>query len=272
MKKELLNKMKIYIDPGYSVVDSGTVINRVYFRNLPILIGQLISDYLTKNYQGVSVKLSRTKDEKITSKRRITEANMWGADLYLSIYMNVGEEAGFESYILAGDFLNKSHTEHVRKEIHDTIITEMSWKDRGKKQTELDTLKATKMSAVKTRYIYLDQQMDRKRLQDLNWLRNLATSYAKGVANALDLKQTQLPLYDDPFYRVVVGSFLEESKARKKVLILKSKGYESYILPYPYQNERYYRVIAGAYRQVENAQHRVKELRIDGFESFIVEL
>lgn len=264
--------VKIYIDPGHGGNDPGAISNGLSEKNLTLQIGHFLSDYLNKNYQDVSVQMSRTKDETVSLAERTNKANNWGADLYLSIHVNAGGGNGFESYIFNGQFANQSRTKQLRAKIHDTIISEMNWNDRGKKQANFHVLRETKMAAVLTESGFIDHQQEARLMRDNDWLKNVATSHAKGVAQAFNLKETSQPLLDDPLYRVVVGSFLVEKNAREKVDLLKEKGYESYIFSFAHQNKRYYRVIAGAFRQRENANRRVSDLKKDGFESFIFEV
>src|SRR5690625_1276987 len=102
--------------------------------------------------------------------------------------------------------------------------------------------------------------------------KEMKDTYCKGKAKPINLTPKTGSKLDDPFYRVVSGSFLEYDNARKKADQLKRYGYESYILPTTHQNDRYYRVIVGAFRQRKNAERRVSNLEKDGFDSFIVEV
>ena len=264
--------VKVFIDPGHGGNDPGATGHGLVEKNITLIIAQHLRDHLIKNYQDVSVRMSRNSDQTVSLAERTNNANQWGADLYLSIHVNAGGGHGFESFIYNGQFKNKSRTEQIRTKIHDTIISNLDWRDRGKKQANFHVLRETRMTAVLTESGFIDHRDDANNLRNSDWLKTIARSHADGVAHALNLEKIVHQKIDDSFYRVVSGSFLAERNARQKVETLRSRGYESYILPYAQQNERYYRVIVGAFRNKANAEARVKALARDGFESFIIEV
>lgn len=263
--------VKIFIDPGHGGNDPGARGNGLEEKQITLIIGQLIRDYLLENYQDVSVRMSRNTDKTVSLTARTNNANNWGADLYLSVHINAGGGHGFESFIFNGQFKNKSRTEQIRSVIHDLLTSDMSWRDRGKKEANFHVLRETRMPAVLTESGFIDHRADASNMRNNHWLESIASSHAQGIARAFNLKKKIKQPLTDSFYRVVSGSFLSEKNARDKVDVLKKKGYESYILPYAVQNERYYRVIVGAFRDKSNAERRVKQLDSAGFKSFIVE-
>lgn len=68
-------------------------------RNLTLQISTRIKEILSKEYQDVSIKMSRTGDTFPSLSDRTNQANAWGADFFLSIHINSGGGTGFESYI-----------------------------------------------------------------------------------------------------------------------------------------------------------------------------
>lgn len=264
--------VKVFIDPGHGGNDPGAIGHGLEEKQITLVIGKHLRDYLVKNYQDVSVRMSRNTDETVSLSKRTNNANQWGADLYISIHVNAGEGSGFESFIFNRQFKNKARTEQIRTAIHDTLTSEISWTDRGKKEANFHVLRETSMPAVLTESGFIDHRTDASNMRSSNWLESIATSHARGIARAFNLKEKVKQTSSDSFYRVVSGSFLAEKNARDKVDTLRKKGFESYILPYAAQNERYYRVIVGAFREKENAERRVKQLDSIGFNSFIVEL
>lgn len=264
--------VKVFIDPGHGGNDPGAIGHGLEEKQITLVIGQHLRDYLVENYQDVSVRMSRSTDKTVSLSERTNNANQWGADLYISIHINAGGGRGFESFIFNRQFKNKTRTEQIRSAIHDTLISEMSWTDRGKKEANFHVLRETRMPAVLTESGFIDHRADASNMRSSHWLESIASSHAQGIARAFNLKKKVKQPLTDSFYRVVSGSFLAEKNARDKVDALKKKGYESYILPYAVQNERYYRVIVGAFREKENAERRVKQLDSVGFKSFIIEV
>src|SRR5690625_6459336 len=109
------------------------------------------------------------------------------------------------------------------------------------------------MPAVLTESGFIDHKEDARNLRNNDWLEEVAESHGKGIAKALDLTPKTESKLDDPFYRVVSGSFLEYDNARKKGDQLKRDGYEGYILPPTYENDQYYLVIRCALRLRNNS-------------------
>src|SRR5699024_7095378 len=136
---------KIFIDPGHGGNDPGATANRLYEKDLTLQIAQKIRAYLLNNYQDISVNLSRETDQTLSLSDRTDQANKWNANLYLSIHINAGGGQGFESYIFSGNFANKSRTKSLRSAIHDAIIDEVNWLDRGKKEANFHVLRESKM-------------------------------------------------------------------------------------------------------------------------------
>ncbi|WP_017472066.1 N-acetylmuramoyl-L-alanine amidase [Amphibacillus jilinensis] len=262
--------VKIFIDPGHGGSDPGAVANGLSEKTLTLAIGLALRDYLLKNYQNVSVRMSRTSDQTVSLNSRTQTANQWGADLYLSIHVNAGGGSGFESYIWNGQFTKKSRTQQVRSTIHQTIVNTKNWQDRGQKEANFHVLRETRMSAVLTENGFIDHQSDARAMRGDNWVENAAIAHAVGIEKAFQLKRQDNDLADDPLYRVVVGSFREDQNARSRVSTLQRSGYEAYILPYAQQGQRYYRVIAGAFYQKQNAEKRLDSLKKDGFDGFLV--
>lgn len=264
--------VKIFIDPGHGGRDPGAVGNGLVEKNINLEVGHYLRTFLIRNYQDISIQMSRTADETMTLRERTNKANQWGADLFVSIHMNAGGGYGFESYIFNGQFANKHVTNQLRSAIHETIIDEMNLNDRGQKEANFHVLRETQMPAVLTEGGFIDHKEEARKMRNNDWLEELAESHGKGIAKALNLTEKTQVNVNDPFYRVVAGSFLEHENARKRADSLKRYGYESYILPTIHQSDRYYRVIVGAFRQKGNAERRVKSLETDGFDSFIVEV
>jgi len=93
---------KIFLDPGHGGNDTGAVGNGLREKDITLSIALEISRILQNEYEGVSVQLSRTKDETVSLAERTRRANSWGADLYVSIHVNAGGGTGFEDYIYHG--------------------------------------------------------------------------------------------------------------------------------------------------------------------------
>lgn len=111
------------------------------------------------------------------------------------------------------------------------------------------------------------------RTLDLGWERfiNLIKAELNGASGTTPkpLPESQ-PTSKDVFYRVVAGSYSERKNAESIQAQLKSKGYDSFLLPIVASDKKtYLRVIVGSYNNKASADKVMNELISKGFNSFI---
>src|SRR5690625_4888744 len=111
--------VKLYLDVGHGGNDPGAGGNGLKEKDLTLSISKKINSLLGE-YDGVTVKMSRSTDKTLSLKQRTDEANSWGADLLLSIHINAGGGTGFESFIYNGTVY--SNTVKYHGVIHDEIM------------------------------------------------------------------------------------------------------------------------------------------------------
>jgi len=255
---------KIFIDPGHGGQDPGAVGNGLREKDLTLKIALKTRDILRARYEGPSIKMSRTTDQTISLRERTNLANTWGADYLISIHINAGGGTGFESFIYNGNYRNKPNTKNLRSTIHNEIISKVNFRDRGKKEANFHMLRESTMPAMLTESGFIDHSEDAKKLKSDSFLTQIAEGHAQGIAKALDLKVKVAELY----YRVVTGSFKQQTNATKRVRELRSKGFNSFITTIKHQGELFYRVVTGSFKKRENAEKRMEELKKAGFPSF----
>lgn len=226
---------KVFINPGHGGKDSGASGNGLKEKDIVLKISRKIVSKL-KDY-NVQVKLFRSDDTFYSLEQISNEANKWNADLFISIHVNAGGGTGFEDYIYSG-LSNNSKTAKERNIIHAEIMKKIpNVRDRGKKKANFHVLRETKMSAILTENLFIDNKTDANRLKSDSFLDNLATGHVNGIVKTLNLKKKQ-PTTSKPsdtnnkkqtYYRVVTGSFTKRSNAEKRVDELKKAGFDSFI-------------------------------------------
>ncbi len=179
--------VKIYIDPGHGGIDSGATGNGLLEKNVTLQIALAVRKYLGE-YQGVSIKMSRTTDKTVTLNERTKEANSWGADYFLSIHINAGGGTGFESYIYKG-ISSTSSTGKKRTIIHKKVLAVNGLRDRGQKQGNLHVLRESKMSSVLTENGFIDTTADANKMKDKAWIDRVGKAHAEGIADIYNLKK-----------------------------------------------------------------------------------
>lgn len=225
--------VKLYLDVGHGGSDPGAVGNGLKEKDLTLQISKKINDLL-KNYEGITVKMSRSTDKTLSLKQRTDEANKWGADILLSIHINAGGGTGFESFIYNGNV--SSNTVKYRDTIHNEIMKQLKGvRDRGKKRANFHMLRESKMSAILTENMFIDTKKDADQLKKQSFINKIAQGHVNGIVKLFNLKKkkTNKPVQTkqtgNKLYRVQVGAFSKRSNAEELQKKLKKDGYTAFI-------------------------------------------
>lgn len=228
--------VKIFIDPGHGGSDPGAVANGLKEKDLTLKIAKKIQSLLSE-YEGVSVKLSRTTDVYSPLSERADMANKWGADYFISVHINAGGGTGFESYIYKGNV--SSATIANQNVVHQEIMKAIgNVKDRGKKRANFAVVRETKMPAILTENLFIDHSADASKLKSDSFLSQIAFGHVQGLVKAFGLKKKAAAKPAPPkpaasnkkeVYRVQVGAFADRKNAEKLAAELKKKGYPVFI-------------------------------------------
>ncbi|PER03265.1 N-acetylmuramoyl-L-alanine amidase [Bacillus cereus] len=137
---------KIFIDPGHGGKDSGASFNNLVEKDWTLEVSTLIYQKL-KNF-NVDVKMSRSSDIYVGLLERARQANLWNANIFISLHVNAGGGTGFESYryLKTDDKTLQMHTI-----IHQNIMNQISkhgMRDRGMKVENFAVLRQTTMPAI----------------------------------------------------------------------------------------------------------------------------
>ncbi|MDG3043687.1 N-acetylmuramoyl-L-alanine amidase [Bacillus sp. B6(2022)] len=248
--------VKIFIDPGHGGTDSGAAANGLLEKNITLQIALFLRDMLISEYDGVSVRLSRSIDQSVTLSQRTNAANSWGADYFVSIHINAGGGTGFESYVYPGV---SAPTTTYRNALHDEIVRSVDFADRGKKTANFHVLRETSMSAILTENGFIDTVADANKLRNATFLQGIARAHATGLEKALQLKKAS------NLYKVQAGAFKVKANADELAATLRSKGFEALVV----LDSGMYRVQAGAFRSKQNADDLVARLKQAGHDAFV---
>lgn len=224
--------VKLYLDVGHGGSDPGAIGYGLKEKDLNLQISKKINKLL-KEYDGITVKMSRTTDKTLSLRQRTNEANSWGADILLSIHINAGGGTGFESFIYNGSV--SSNTSKYRSILHDEIMKELKGvRDRGKKKANFHMLRESRMIAILTENLFIDTKKDTDQLKKQSFINKVAQGHVNGLVKLFNLKKkktTSKPSTNkgETFYRVVAGSFKDRKNADEQVKKLKKDGYDVFI-------------------------------------------
>jgi N-acetylmuramoyl-L-alanine amidase len=177
---------KIFIDPGHGGSDPGAVANGLKEKNLVLTISRQVRDMLLSEYQGVEVQMSRNSDIYLSFAERATLANKWGADYFCSVHINAGGGTGFETFIHDSRPAKSVAYQNV---VHPEILAKMNVRDRGKKAANYAVLRLTKMPAILTENLFIDNVSDAQLLKDPVFLQQIARGHVEGIVKVFGLKR-----------------------------------------------------------------------------------
>ena len=202
-------------------------------------IADYVEDYL-KDYTGYELlRLDDSDDGKddIALATRVSKANAWGADFYLSIHHNAGANLTTAGGICAFTHPQAS-AESVkwRDAMYDELIKQTGLKgNRAQPKTTGDfyVLRKTKMPAVLLELGFMDSKVDVPIILTNDFAKKCAKAIvavlvARGGLQKKQATQTT-PTASDTLYRVQVGAFGVKANAEKLEKELLAKGYQAYV-------------------------------------------
>jgi len=251
--------LKLYLDPGHGGSDNGAQGNGLREKDIVLDIARRIRNILENDYEGVSVRMSRTGDETVDLNDRTNDANRWGADYYLSIHCNAfdGTAQGYEDYIHSS-LSNSSRTATYRTIMHEEIMKVNQLRNRGQKKENFHVLRETVMSALLTENGFIDHAGDAALIRDPDWRQTVAEGHVNGLARAFNLKRNSSS--SGLLYKVVAGSFQSKENANQRVDELNRAGIVSFIRSVVVSGTTWYRVQAGAFANRANAEKRLEQV------------
>ena len=168
---------KIYINPGHSDKDPGAV-GYVIEREQNVKVSNYMNAYLLANYE---VETRMNPGSMGVLKTIATDANNWGADLFVSNHFNAAGGDGYESLIYS------TRTQKLG-EIFEKHVKAVGQNSRGVKvRPGLAVLKYTSMDAILTEGAFVDNKNDIKDWDEEHELMKLGEAYAKAAAEYLSL-------------------------------------------------------------------------------------
>lgn len=223
---------KVFIGAGHGGKDSGAVgKNGSLEKDLNLSLAKACGATLERH--GVTVRLSRTKDENDTVDQEVAECNSFSPDLAVDIHNNAGGGDGAETFYSRAGGTGKKLAENILAQ-----LTKLGQKSRGAK-TRLNGsgsdyyafIRNTKAPAVIVECAFVDSE-------DITLIDTEAERKAVGEAIACGILQTLGIAYKPTgatgkpsnLYRVQVGAYTKKANAEEQVKRLRAKGFDAVII------------------------------------------
>lgn len=224
---------KVFLGVGHGGTDPGAVANGFKEKDLNLSIALACQSELARH--GVSVLMSRTKDENDTLPEEIKECNAFKPDLAVDIHNNAGGGDGAEGFYHHGGGIGKILAENMLAEI--VAIGQNSRGAKTKKNSAgrdyFGFIRETACPAVIVETAFVDNAKDMQIIDTEAERKTMGVAIAKGILKTLGIAYVA-PVAAKPssgkIYRVQVGAYSVKSNAEAMQKKLKSAGFEAVIV------------------------------------------
>lgn len=174
----------VAIDPGHGGRDPGAVGNGLYEKNVVFGISNLVIAELRR--RGINAVSTRTRDVEIDLQPRVNKAEGVRADVFVSIHANAislsrPDINGLETYYYA-----TSAGYRLARNIHSSILRNVSIGDRGIRQARFYVLRKTSMPSVLVETGFITGARDSKNFKSQAYQQKMAKGIADGIVNYLN--------------------------------------------------------------------------------------
>ncbi len=180
---------KVFIGVGHGGSDPGACANGLRESDVNLTMALAMKAELERH--GVTVGISRTRDENDRLTEEIKECNAFAPDLAVEIHNNAGGGDGFEVYISGKNQTARQLAERIEKE-----VKAIGQNSRGiKTSTSLGWVRQVKAPAVLCEGFFLDSA-DRAIADTADKQRRFGQAYARAVLAQLGIVSGNTPLDD----------------------------------------------------------------------------
>ena len=220
---------RVFIGVGHGGADPGAV-GYVREKDANLTIALELKRLLEA--AGVTVGISRTRDENDDINEEIREANAFGPDFAIDVHNNAGGGDGFEVLVQTGTHAAKSAE---AGKIIERYVKAVGQNSRGVKTRKNSSgadyfgfLRQVKAPAVIVEGFFVDNKKDAADFDTVAEQKKLAAAYAAAILEHLDVETPKTEA--GTLYRVQVGAFSKRENAERMAAELQTKGYQTYII------------------------------------------
>ena len=218
--------MKVFLGVGHGGSDPGAVANNTKEKDLNLSIALACRDELVRH--GVSVKMSREKDENDSISEEIKECNAYAPDLAVDIHNNAGGGDGGEVFYSHLGGKGKTLAENILAEIVKTGQNSRGIKTRVNSQGKdyYGFIRQTSCPAVIVECAFVDNASDLKILATESQRKTMGVAIAKGILKTLGVAYQS----EKGYWKVQVGAYLYRENAEDMQKKIKAVGFDAFIV------------------------------------------
>lgn len=221
---------KVFLGVGHGGSDSGAVGNGLKEKDLNLAIALACRDEL--NRHGISVQMSRTKDENDRIEDEIKECNAFKPDLAVDIHNNAGGGDGAEVFHYHKGGTSKTLANNILKE-----IVAVGQNSRGLK-TKLNAsgtdyygfIREVNAPSVIVECAFIDNKTDIKIIDTAAEQKKMGVAIAHGILKTLSIKIKATETTSNVTYKVQCGAFTSKEKATALKDKLKKAGFDATVV------------------------------------------
>jgi N-acetylmuramoyl-L-alanine amidase len=169
LAKGSLEGVKIFIDPGHGGPDPGAVgPSGLCEADVNLRVSRVLANCL-REYSGAQVMISRTGNADVSLGQRVTAANNWGADRFISVHHNASVNHDYnatETYVY---YYADMTAIDLQEKVHSRIVEGLGLRDGQARTAGFYVLRYTSMPAILTEASYISNPYEEARLRDMGY-------------------------------------------------------------------------------------------------------
>ena len=248
----------VILDAGHGGSDPGAVYMDRKEKDDALALTLAVGEQLTRD--GIRVLYTRVNDLYDTPLEKAEMANRSEADYFVSIHRNAmpvpGSASGSQVLVYEDSGVPALMAEQISRK-----LAEAGFQDLGiQERPGLIVLRRTQMPAVLVEAGFIDNEKDNQ-FFDENFAA-IAKAIAEGIEGTIAALENQQPEY----YQVQVGAYRERGPAQRLREELQKKNLPAFLV----YDDGYYKVRVGAFLNMDNGANMERRVRAMGYPTILV--
>jgi len=178
-----LEGVKIFIDPGHGGPEPGAVgPSGLREADINLRVSLALRNCLTE-YGGAQVMMSRTDNVDVSLGERVTAANNWGADRFISVHHNASVNRDYNATETYAYYYADSTATDMQEKVHKRLLEGLGLRDGQARTAGFYVLRNTYMPAILTEASYISNPYEEARLRDMGYTWREAYYIYLGIAD-----------------------------------------------------------------------------------------